>query len=388
MTEKSGRILRMLVPCCVVGALLAWGLALASACREALGERKPETLQVFVGTVRKTCQTRFPLRTAFVDLNGLWARMTGRRLCNNVFRRPDGLLVRAKVGEPLDPVRCADGILALANDVQASGAAFTFVQLPGKPDRGGGHLTAVVDRLQRELATRGIATLDLRDRYAGTDERLGRYFFRTDHHWNMAAVLDAAGILADRMQTDGARFFAIEKWERRELKDWFLGSQGKRTGVFFGGLDDLVYYLPRGQGSYLLQFTSPDGTVRTAEGGFDVNIDALVETNCGDVHQENAYKIYRGIGGVWPCVRHRHADAPIRKRVALIGDSFVRPLEACLSAALSDLLVIDPRYPCGGTSVREKLGRFNPDEVFVCINPFALIKNKGLYPQYAFCEFP
>jgi hypothetical protein len=54
---------------------------------------------------------------------------------------------------------------------------------------------------------------------------------------------------------------------------------------------------------------------------------------------------------------------------------------------VEDLLVIDPRYPCGTSSVREKIMSYRPDVVMLCINPFALVRNKGAYPQYAFTEF-
>lgn len=339
-----------------------------------------------IDAITKKCRAEFPARYFFVDLNGLYARCTGRRLCNRVFRRDDGMLVRAKSGTPLDPGRCSAGIASLSDDLAKNGTEFIFVQLPGKPDRGGELLTACVDTILSALSAANVKTVDLRDRYSGTDASLERYFFRTDHHWNMDAVIDAAELLSRRLGAENV--FGRDRWERRVLRRWFLGSQGKRTGVCFGGVDDLAYYVPRHGGVYMIELTRQDGTVERASGGFEINMDLFFLESRGDVHEENAYKIYRGIGGITPCVRHRHPGAPVRKRVAVIGDSFVRPLEACLSAAVEDLLVVDPRYPCGTSSVKEKITAFRPDVVMLCINPFALVRNKGVYPQYAFCEFP
>lgn len=367
--------------------MLAVGVSLSFDLCDAIRERRPETVQDIVEVVRQTCRAEFPLKHAFVDLNGLWARATGRRLCNGVFRRPDGMLVRAKVAETLDVATCEAGLVSFARDLKDRDVRLVYVQLPGKPDRGGEKLMTLTDALLAGLATNGVETIDLRDRYAGTPERLRRYFFRTDHHWNLDAVKDAAEILAKSLG-DAQGAYAADGWERLVLPDWFLGSQGKRTGVWFGGVDDLAYWRQRQADGYAIELTAADGSRTLSSGNFDVNFDGQFAHERGDVHLENAYKICRGIGGITPAVRHLHGAAPIRRRVALIGDSFVRPLEAYLAVAVSDVLAVDPRYPCGRTSVREKVLAFKPDVVMVCLNPFAFVKNKGAYPPYAFCEFP
>ena len=369
----------------LMAALLAGFVRLApvavrAACSATGGVRER------IAAVQKACRAEFPGRYFFVDLNGLYARCTGRRLCNNVRRLDGGMLVRAKVGETLDPARCAAGVADIAGEHAARGARVVYVQLPGKPDGGAERLRAAADALLAALASSGVETLDLRGRYAGSPELLERYFFRTDHHWNMDAVLDAAGVLAAKF--GDARVLRPDGWVKRELPSTFLGSQGKRTGQWFAGVDSLSYYEPVRTGDYCIELAGGDGRAESHAGGFDVVLDPGILSSRLDVHEENAYKVYRGIGGIWPCVRYRHADADNEMRLAVIGDSFVRPLGALLSAAFVDVLVVDPRYPCGGVSVRRRVREFAPDVLIVAYNPYALVLPKGMYATYALFEFP
>ncbi len=339
-----------------------------------------------IAAVQKACRAEFPERYFFVDLNGLYARCAGRRRCNSVRLIDGGMLVRAKTGETLDPERCADGLAELAAEHAARGARVLYAQLPGKPDTGSEKLSAAANVFLSRLQDGKIEVLDLRKRYAGTPELLERWFFRTDHHWNIDAVLDAACVLAARL--GDARDLAPEGWSKRTLPYAFLGSQGKRTGQWFAGTDALSYYEPVCGGHYRIDLVGGDGAVDSRQGGFDVLLDDEVLKTVPDVHEGNAYKIYRGIGGITPHVRYRHGEATNKMRLAVVGDSFVRPLGALLSAAFADVLVVDPRYPCGGVSVRRRLRDFAPDVLVVAYNPFAFVRPKGLYAQYAFFEFP
>jgi len=376
---------KILFPVVVPLALFAGFLRLAPVAawvaREAGGGARER-----IAAVQKACRAEFPLRRFFIDLNGLYVRCAGRRLCNNVMRMEDGMLVRAKVGAILDLDRCAAGVSDIAAEFASRGTRVIYAQLPGKPDGGGDRLAAATDALLAGLASSGVETLDLRGRYAGSSGLLARYFFRTDHHWNMDAVFDAAGVLAAMLGNGSA--FQPGGWARRTLPVPFLGSQGKRTGRWFAGTDELSYYEPLSKGAYRIELVGGDGRPVVHEGGFEVLLDPEVLVAGSDVHEGNAYKIYRGIGGVSPCVRYRHVGAGGGKRLALIGDSFVRPLGALLSAAFEDVLVVDPRYPCGGVSVRRRVREFAPDVLIVGYNPFALVRPKGVYAPYAFFEFP
>ena len=71
-------------------------------------------------------------------------------------------------------------------------------------------------------------------------------------------------------------------------------------------------------------------------------------------------------------VRHENGGAPVKRRLMVIGDSFVRPLQAMLSTVFSDILVLDQRRFAEGESVVKFVEDFKPDVVMQMNNPSAL----------------
>jgi hypothetical protein len=90
--------------------------------------------------------------------------------------------------------------------------------------------------------TEGVAFLDFRADMTPADYE--NDFFKTDHHWNLegafrafcklTAVLPDYGFSVDPAWTDW------DSYEKTVYEDSFLGSQGKRVGTLFAGLDDLT----------------------------------------------------------------------------------------------------------------------------------------------------
>jgi len=82
------------------------------------------------------------------------------------------------------------------------------------------------------------------------------------------------------------------------------------------------------------------------------------------------------VGGIYPLVVHENRNAPLRKRVLLIGDSFARPVEAFLSVAVRRLDVVDPRRTARNFSIAEYVRQAKPDIVIQMINPSSLSVDK------------
>ena len=331
------------------------------------------------------CRRNIPLKDRFVDLNGLFARITGRRICNKRHLLNNGMLgmLRDRGWEYVP--REVAGVCALEKAVRRSGAKFLFVQFPGKPDMEGRlvpfgmrhSLAAVGEEVLAGLRAKGVEVLDLGPKYSLTPELVERHFFRTDHHWKFETALAAADDVARRICAavgvacpEGSAWpLDDSNWERHVMHNCFLGSAGKRTGRFFGGVDDVVYLLPRFAGKYANTTFDASGAVQTVDGGFEVNLDMAVAQAMSNLHDSNGYMLYRGIGDIHPCVIQRRRDAPVRLRVAVIGDSYARPFASFLSTVFSKVMAVDPRYPCGGATPLRRVLDFRPDVVALCLNP-------------------
>ncbi len=355
-------------------------------------------------TISEDCRKNIPFRTHFVDLNGLFARITGRRICNKRHLLNNGMLGMIRDRSDAYVPRCIDGVSTLRDAAEGMSAKFIYVQFPGKPDMEGRlvpfgmrhNLTELAAKIMVGLRARGVDTLDLGPKYSLTPELVERYFFRTDHHWKFETAFAVADDVARRICAiagvacpEGAAWpLDGSNWERHVMRDCFLGSAGKRTGRFFGGLDDIVYLLPCFRCKCKNVLFDAAGCSSTVKGDFGINIDDSVVCAAQDVYEFDGYRLYKGVGGIHPCVIQRRRDAPIRLRVAVLGDSFSRPFASFLSTVFSDVLSADPRYPCGGVMPLKRVLDFRPDVVALCLSPNILSGRPPKGGRMVFFEYP
>ena len=311
----------------------------------------------------------------FVDLNGLYCAATGRRVDNGVMKLKNGMLTEANT--PLcDVSAMAEGIRNLDKYVKSKGADFLYVQLPYKLDADSelliegttDHSNENADALIAALD--GVAVFDLREVLAATPEDVGRYFFRTDHHWNYyGAFVGFSHLLEELNRRYPERGIDLscgdtENWESHTVKNWLLGSRGRRTGRYFGGLDDMTYYTPRFDTKISCEIPE---TGEYREGGYaEANLRFDFITGEKKLFEKNAYNMH--IGGDYGLTRHRSESAACDMKVLLIKESFALPMQAYLSTAFSELDAVDPRYT-EGKKVKEYIDELNPELVILMLNP-------------------
>ncbi len=185
----------------------------------------------------------------------------------------------------------------------------------------------------------------------------------------LAARFPAAGI--DPARAD------ISNWEAHTLKNWMLGSQGKRTGIYFGGTDDITYYTPRFAAESSCAIPEYSGGSAFYEGSFEeanLRADEYLSAR-PDYFTASPYDMY--IGGEYALVQHRSASAPGDLRVVIVKDSFVLPVQAYLSTQFKYIDVLDPRYESEET-VAEHIRAVQPDIVIVMLSA----QSAGAYETY------
>ena len=191
-------------------------------------------------------------KAAWIDGNGLLARLLGKRYVNEVMKFRGGLL------EDLNHSRREVAPLAMElvkwdKFVKSLGGRFLYVQAPVKLDR---QLEVLlpgcnpalndawdgVDELMRRLDEAQVPHLDLSPGIADNFEQLKANFYRTDHHWRYEAVFakfpqvaKKIAELAGKSLPDDLPQFQEENWEKISTGCDFLGSQGRRTGAGFAG---------------------------------------------------------------------------------------------------------------------------------------------------------
>ena len=148
------------------------------------------TFEEFVDTVESRYSSdNFAGKSGFVNVNGLFARLTGRRVLNKVVRGTNGMLTG--IVSDVDVTELAASIEGFAKYLEEyEDIPFLYVQLPYKSDLDGNFypegVTACAnqntDHLLSCLNAAGVNALDMRPQLSQTSEMIQQYFYKTDHH--------------------------------------------------------------------------------------------------------------------------------------------------------------------------------------------------------------
>lgn len=319
----------------------------------------------------------FSYKNSFINLNGLFSKLTGKRIINDTLLANNGMLAhgslsRFKIGDYAQRITELDAAAA------KMGIPFLYVQAPYKMDAQGMMLPAGTNNYAHEntqklallLEQNQVEALDMMTLYSDTLEHIEEYFFVTDHHWNFHGAFQGYTQLAMRLQqmlgdtADISSYLDARNWTTHEVEDTYMGSLGRRVGLYVAGLDDIVYYTPDFDTE--MSFVSPKHRM-LYKGDFSDAVMRMELLDCGgNFFRSNAYSIYTG--GNLPLGLHRNASAPIDAKVLLIKDSFGLPVQAFLSTVFSEIDALDPRE-FDECSITEYIFRTQPDAVVMMINP-------------------
>lgn len=297
---------------------------------------------------------RLKYRTVFINLNGLFARLTGRRVCNEVLLLKGNVLTFAKSSRSDQLTESIEKTVRLAEFSKSLNIPFIYVVAPYKVSTSQDNIPVGAeifanqnaDAFLKGLSAAGVNSLDLRPLLSSNSEQINKYFYRTDHHWNPDGAFVAFQNIMAKIKTDltlkgqfDDKFTNLSLWKRHEKKNWMLGSHGKRVGTLFAGTDSLIYYTPR----FLTRMSlAVPHHKKLYKGNFSAANIRKKYIESKDYFNYNAYCVY--IGGDYPLVHHRNVNAPNKMKVLVLKDSFVLPLQAFMSTEFSELDVVDPRH--------------------------------------------
>ena len=333
------------------------------------------------------------LKGKLVAINGFWARLLGQRLCNKVLKLKNGYLLNVVPNMKLDPAVPAS-MENLSAFCSRRGTRTLFVMFPDKMDvRGALMPRGAPDYSAQKMADDFLGALrrtryvDTRPALAAMPENVAENFLKTDHHWNFLGALRASGIIARaiceslRVQPGELPQLDPANWEARSLGRAFMGTSARRTGPYFGGLDeDVTYFVPAFETEIRRRIPAIGLDVK---GAFEKSmIDEVCKRRPKDMYMDPGYSIY---GADRPLTRTTNLNAPIRKRVLIVKDSFALPVAAFLSTVFTEITVLDLRHYRDMT-LAEHVRRFRPNIVCVMYNPGALSQRR--FFQFGDCAAP
>lgn len=331
----------------------------------------------------------------FIQLYGGIQHLTGRRMVedavgeNTVVKLSTGALNFVKpdsTARPAETVAAnAAATAAFARDLGKLHIPYLYVMAPQKIQRGQDLLppgmaengNSSADAFLEALDRQGVPFYDLRPSFESNGIYSG-WFFNTDHHWkpeaaffawqHLAQILDHRyGFVTAGLLTDPA------DWSTTVLDDFFLGSQGKRVGSLYAGVDDFTIYTPKFDTK--LTYASPDGGFERT-GTFNQSVCFPERVAEKDWFNGNPYTYYSGGDyGIATMTNHKNPNGP---KLVLLRESFSCALAPFLALSCSELTTIDLRHFSG--DLLETIEGLDPDLVLTVY----AASSTGLEQMFAF----
>lgn len=351
--------------------MAVWNLPEAKA---AVENSQEKTWAAVSGSMEQYYSEELKGRYRFVEGNGLAKRLAFLRTCNDTVRLDNGDLER--LSNHFDWEDTADSLIKLSEYCRKLEIPFLCVFAPSKvcqydtglplgvPDEVNPAANQVIERLENAE----VSVLDLRRNLHEEGRSHEELFFHTDHHWNSEGAFWGYQKLTERLNVDFGyeiddTLRERENFRQKDFPEGFLGSYGKRTGKYFGGVDDISVILPDFEVS--LRMEVPDrGIVR--EGDFSQALLDFSQITDAWYYDDShiPYAVYTGDD--YNLMRIINENAENDKKLLLLKDSFVRPVASFLSLGIRQVEAIDLRIE-PKISVKEYLNAHKPDTVvFMC----------------------
>lgn len=311
----------------------------------------------------------------FIQIFGGVQRLLGKRVIEDA--NPETMVVKldngklqfvSKGAKQQDVSEEADALVQLNETLKDADIPLLFLAAPSKVREGKEGLPVItteygnaqMNQLIAQARQGGVEVLDFREEFDGLSN-FDDYFFNTDHHWRPEGAFFAFQILCDRLRTQYGfemedRLTDPEQYETTVYKDVFLGSQGKRMGTLYAGVDDISLIAPKFETN--LTYRVPlEQIERTGDYRESVIFPERVEAV--DYFGGNPYTMYAGGDyDLAQVINHENPDGP---HILMIRDSYACAMTPFLSLACSTLETVDLRHFTG--SVTDYILESRPDMV-------------------------
>lgn len=201
------------------------------------------------------------------------------------------------------------------------------------------------DELESELSANGVEVLNIES--VIEENNIDKYslFFKTDHHWTPKTGVWVSQLICERinqtynysLDTD---IYGIGNYSIDTYKNSFLGSQGKRVGVYYAGVDDFDVIVPKYETD--IELTIPGENI-SLKGDFEstlIHRESITPDNLLN-KDDTAYDTY--MKGNHALVHIQNNELKGGRKALLILDSYGCVVAPYLSQSFSNLDCIDLR---------------------------------------------
>lgn len=388
MKKKNGSIIK-LIPGAIfmIAVFVMFALNIAEAAGNYAGQKEDAGLRAVVSDLESTDMATYP----FVNINGLYQNLMQRDYMydadpqNDTIKTTRGQLASVSSSVSKKKMKASAEALGETRDwLSARGIPLLYVQAPGKlgfseegPMPGLDNNT--YGKLNAFLAELDKLNIDCVDTREWMSETGPDGFYDTDHHWTTETCFDIAAELGRLLNRDygfsiSSRALDASSYSFETHKNAFLGAEGRRTGIYYAGLDDFTVITPAFETDFHVEIESKETGHSERDGSFE---DAIMDRTKDVEHysfDDSAYYTYWGGDyGRAEAVNNRIDDD---SSIVVIKDSYGIPVTAFLTNMFHKVNVIDIRYYESDRKIRDIIEEEDPDMVMFIYGSGYLGKKK------------
>lgn len=190
-------------------------------------------------------------------------------------------------------------------------------------------------------------------------------FYKTDHHWKNETAIKVSEYVCTYLNKKygldlDEEYYGAENFRKETYENSFLGAEGRRTGIYYTGLDDFSLYYPDFDTDFDVTIENREGDISHRKGPYE---DSILDKSHDLTHydmDDSAY--YVCWGGDYGIVHVNNNKLKDGASVFIIKDSYGIPVSCFMTSAFKSMDVLDVRY-YGGESIREEIRKADPDAV-------------------------
>jgi len=320
----------------------------------------------------------------YINFNGLMANILRQPEMNERVTLTNGHLSIpiSKSPAPEEILHAAGPIINFHNIHTASGGKFLFVLVPSQISKFEDLLpagytdttNATADSFLALLEEAGVPCLDLREELQKDGISITDAYYVTDHHWKPETGFWAFGKMVEKLEQLSAikpldPFYTDpDNYIFETYENSFLGSAGKRTGIYFAGTDASTLIRPDFDTDISVRIPKRGSDLRGRYEDVAYNTDVILDFSNPSYFEDNVYGLY-GWSDM-PITHWRNEHAPEQSKFLLIGESFGNIPFSLMSICFGSCDEIDPRH--FEEDFTAYYNAYQPDTVIVELNIFAI----------------
>lgn len=225
------------------------------------------------------------------------------------------------------------------------------------------------EKFVKALRENGVNTLSLAEKMIEQNMKMEDSYFITDHHWTPETGFWATGEICKKLNSDygfeyDPKTVDLNNYDLKVYEDWFLGSQGKKTGRFFTplGVDDISLITPKFETE--VEIKDRRGT---KSGALEEVVYEKYRIEEKALHTQNPYAAYSGGDFAEQVIVNKKATN--NQKIVIVRDSYACTVTPFLSLNVKEIRILDIRKGMHGkaciASVSEYIKKHSPDYAMV-----------------------